>query len=157
MKEAIKRASHKGITKDLLIDVHKSYLTKYGVNEAFRNFFFQRLDSQWRNILAETIEVVRNDPPDFQPKKTSSLEDLIRYLVDFRHSFAHGLESHYSLPTKEEARSLRIDNYSEATFFTYQRIYSSGAFETVLTKNLLDSLVQAIQSALWNYILERTN
>lgn len=136
-----------------LRSIYRDYLDIYGFRRAFYGFFNNQLNEEWQSILASCVSILVNKPPNFEPERIGEpLDDLVRYLEDFRNNFAHHLELNYQIPLEKEVPDGWLSSYPEANFMTYQKIFNDGSFETVFTRNLLNSLHLAIRYALWNWI-----
>jgi len=55
------------------------------------------------------------------------------------------MELRYQIPLEKELPDELIELYSKADFFTYQEIHDDGSFKTILTRDLINSLLQAIR------------
>ena len=62
------------------------------------------------------------------------------------------MDLNYQILLEKEVPDGWLTSYSEASFMTYQKIYDDGSFETVLTRDLVNSLHQAICFTLWSWI-----
>lgn len=137
--------------------IYDEYLNVYGFRRAFYNFFFTHLNGEWQEKLSNTVEITINRPPTFEvERKGGALESLINYLENFRNNFAHHLQLNYSVPLKREIPKEWIESYANASFFTYQYVYDDGSFQTVITRNLVNELKQAIRLALWNWLIKES-
>jgi hypothetical protein len=153
VEEATKKCSE-GDFREQFACVYREYLSRRGVQNAYRSFFYRCIDEKWRQRLAGTIIIYRNEPPDFEPQIRMSIEEVIRYLEDFRHKFAHNLESLCYIP-KGMPDSWN-EEYAQTLYLTYQRIFPSGAFETIMSMNLLETLTESVRVATWKWICERS-
>jgi len=157
--DAISQAKGKDNCQKFLSDVLEEYKRLYGFRRAFRNFFETKLDQNIRNEVVSTIHVWRNYPPTFEPKSSSSLEELINYLEELRNSFAHDFESLYNAYTQKQIAELpgnRNENDQTVWYFTNQITLPSGAFETVETKALPETLLKAVRFGLWRWMFEKS-
>jgi len=137
----------------LLRSIHKEYSNIYGFRRAFNSFFHNHLNKEGQDRLASSVTIIVNKPPNFEPeRKGEPLDNLVRYLEDFRNNFAHHLELNYQIPLEKEVPDGWVESHSEVLYFTYQKIYDDGSFETVLTRDLVNRLLQAIRFVLWSWI-----
>jgi len=153
VKEAIKKCSEGDFRKQLAC-VYGEYLSRYGVQKSYRNFFYRCMNEKWRQKLAGTVLVYRNKPPDFEPQISRSIKEVIRYLEVFRHKFAHDLESLCYIP--KGIPDSWNEEYAQTLYLTYQRIFPSGAFETIMSMNFLETLTESVRVATWKWICERS-
>lgn len=159
---AIKKISSNITSKVLLVKVFEKYNRLYGNNKSYKAFF-NSLENKWIDRLEGAFSFSRNEPPTFELKESNTLDSLLDFLVGFRNAFAHRLDCHYSLPTEIEWKNFQDkrktpnrEAYAQITFGTYQRIFPSGAFETITTRNLLGTLTEAVQFSLWKWICEQS-
>lgn len=153
VEEAIEKCSEGDLRKQLAC-VYREYLSRYGVQKSYQNFFYRCIDEKWRQKLAGTVLVYRNEPPDFKPQISRSIKEVIGYLEDFRHKFAHDLQSLCYIP-KGMPDSWN-EEYSQTLYLTYQRIFPSGAFETIMSMNFLETLTESVRIATWEWICEHS-
>ena len=158
----IKKASCEKMSKALLVRVFEEYVKRYGTNNAYRAFF-DSLDDEWKSSLEETFTFLRNEPPNFEAKESKPLPKLRKFLLRFRHAFAHKLEIYFSVPTEMEWKTFQEkfktpnrEVYSGLQFFTAQKVFSSGAFETISTRNFLGTLTQTVRVSLWQWICKHS-
>ena len=143
-----------------LKNVYDEYLNLYGFRRAFNNFF-KNLDKEWQDKLSRTVIVITNKPPAYKPISIGGLDNLIQYLEDFRNNFAHKMELIYEVSLERETSDSYKDEfdirYEHTLIGSYQRTFSDGSFQTVLTRNLINQLIQAICFAIYNWILKKVN
>jgi len=147
-----------------LLDIYEFYLVRHGSRRALRNFFDKALDQSLRDKLASTVQVWRNAPPEFKLGGTgnSRYDDFINFLEKFRNSFAHDFESRFRIPTSAVLKELRDQfqlgdqHVGMPPVFTYQEVFSSGAFETIETSGLTEAMTEAVRAALWSWIVRHS-
>ena len=138
-------------SKNLLENVYTYYNQIYGMRRAFKAFFYN-LDTEEQAALNNAIVIYKNTPNTNGPEIIKNIDESIRFLEDFRNSFAHGFVNKYQIPTLGEAKELNMNNYSGTVYQTNQTIKSDGSFDTIMTSNLLGIMKSLVINALWAWI-----
>ncbi len=125
--------------------IHKSYISNYGVKNAFMNFISDILDEKTRDELTNSIRIRINNPKNLIETKTATTQDKLDYLYRIRNNYTHN-----SFSTGIFCKPLENDNdwtYRESFYLDKWQysIYTKIDFVEILETSILKGIVNIIK------------